>query len=328
MSVLWRSTDGMRTWKDPGARTGGRHSAFAKLEDSSILALGGKDSDIDGFMPQFRSNDLGDSWEEAGKTPFASLGSNQRPALIRLQSGRLFFAGDMQERGGDHPEKIKERGVLIGLSEDGGKTWITKQLPGVLPHKLDKPDWGTLGYVVARQADNGIIHIGTSSTEPALHFELNEAWILTSNTNEDMGKETLSIQTESVQKYQESWPDGKPRHIWHGGFTQSGEFLLHGEESWFFPDGRLQYQAKWDSGYKVEKETLWDDKGNRIWEWKHHPDGTATWRQFYKNGRLKAESIWQNKRIKGIAKRWDSEGKLLTKWNFSEDSSQSMPINK
>jgi hypothetical protein len=36
----------------------------------------------------------------------------------------------------------------------------------------------TLGYCVARQAQDGLIHIITSRTRPSVHFELNEAWIL------------------------------------------------------------------------------------------------------------------------------------------------------
>jgi hypothetical protein len=50
-SVIWRSRDGMQTWEDPGSRTGGRHTVFCQLEDGSLFAMGGKSSDIDGFMP-------------------------------------------------------------------------------------------------------------------------------------------------------------------------------------------------------------------------------------------------------------------------------------
>ena len=315
ISVLWRSTDGMRTWKDPGGRTGGRHTTFAKLEDGRILGLGGKESNIDGYMPMFISRDLGVTWSTE-KSPFAALGSNQRPALIRLQSGHLFFAGDMQERGGVHPPGIKERGVLVGLSKDGGKTWITKKLPGVLPHEEDRPDWGTIGYVAARQAKNGIIHLTTSQTEPICHFELNEAWILSPDAG--IKNQPEAVLPETVQSFKETWPDGCPRHLWYGGYSESGSFLLHGNEFWHFQDGRLQYRATWESGFKVGKETLWDSKGNRIWEWDHHPDGTKTWRQFYKNGRLKSESNWKNYRAESLARRWDKTGNLVSKWMFSD----------
>ena len=56
--------------------------------------MGGKSSDIDGYMPKSISSDKGKTYS-ISKTPFPWLGSNQRPTLIRLKSGRLFFAGDL-----------------------------------------------------------------------------------------------------------------------------------------------------------------------------------------------------------------------------------------
>ncbi len=96
-SVLWVSHDNGDTWYDPGARTGGRHTTFVLLKDGSILGMGGKNTDIDGFMPKSISRDGGKSWEIT-RTSFSCLGGNQRPSILRLQSGRLFFAGDFQRK--------------------------------------------------------------------------------------------------------------------------------------------------------------------------------------------------------------------------------------
>ncbi len=78
------------------ARPGGIPAAAARaphhycvLKDGSILGMGGKNTDIDGFMPSVVSRDGGKTWEKS-KTVFPALGGNQRPSLLRLQSGRLF----------------------------------------------------------------------------------------------------------------------------------------------------------------------------------------------------------------------------------------------
>ena len=87
-SFLWTSKDGGDTWQDTGGRTHGRHTTFVPLTDGRILGIGGKNTDIDGYMPKCYSSDGGRTWTGATKTPFAAMGSNQRPSLIRLASGR------------------------------------------------------------------------------------------------------------------------------------------------------------------------------------------------------------------------------------------------
>ncbi len=179
-SLLWASRDDGRTWFDTGGRTGGRHTTFALLSDGlTILGLGGKDSNIDGYMPQSVSTDGGKTWT-ISKTPFPAQGGNQRPSLLRLQSGRLFFAGDFQDIRGRKPESIEFNGSYVALSDDDGKTWTIKPLPGAQPHWRAGAMGGhaTLGYSAAAQAPNGIIHLITTLNIPCLHFEFNEAWIL------------------------------------------------------------------------------------------------------------------------------------------------------
>ncbi|RPJ81075.1 MAG: exo-alpha-sialidase, partial [Acidobacteria bacterium] len=194
-SVLWASRDGGKTWYDTVGRSAGRHTTYAVLKDGSILGIGGKNSDIDGFMPQAISRDGGGTWE-VSKSPFPPLGTNQRPTLIRLQSGRLFFAGDyVLHNDGSQPAGINQLGSYVALSEDEGKTWRFKKLIGAQLHedieRAERMKGPTLGYSVARQAANGLIHLITTMNNPCLHFELNEAWILNDQTGERADKELM-----------------------------------------------------------------------------------------------------------------------------------------
>src|SRR5699024_4384070 len=130
------------------------------------------------------------------KTPFAASGSNQRPAVIRLQDGKLFMAGDFQNikmHGNLPPSAIKERGSYVALSDDEGKTWTIKKLPYVPPHNgwkgsvdKEKPQegWGTIGYCTAVQSPDGIIHLISSKSLPAKSYAMTEAWIFSDYQSE------------------------------------------------------------------------------------------------------------------------------------------------
>ena len=62
-SVLYATHDNCKTWYDTGGRTFGRHTTFALLSDgTSILGMGGKRSDIDGFMPRSLTRDGGKTY--------------------------------------------------------------------------------------------------------------------------------------------------------------------------------------------------------------------------------------------------------------------------
>ncbi len=324
-SLLWASRDNGLTWSDTGGRTAGRHTVFVRLKDGSILGIGGKDTNIDGYMPQTISRDNGKTWSPPTKTPFPALGSNQRPSLVRLASGRLFFAGDFQHRDGRQPAGVTERGAFVALSDDEGKTWKIKKLPGALPHEAwtlrHRQGWSrhyhgdaTIGYSVAAQAPNGVIHLITSMNHPSLHFEMNEAWILS-----DAGE--LPAPSASVARAvqgEEKYPDGRIKAQWSGKILSDGRFVLDGRETWYFPDGSRHYQVQWREGVKTGVETLWRADGSKAWEWEHRQDGVSVWTQFWPNGNRKRQSQWKDGKCFGPAYWWGPQGELRAEHEFRE----------
>lgn len=320
-SVLWTSADDGRTWQDPGSRSAGRHTTYCLLKDGGILGMGGKNTHIDGFMPAVVSHDGGRTWE-TGKTVFPALGGNQRPSVLRLQSGRLFFAGDFQNLQGEHPQGVTDRGSYVALSEDDGRTWHIRPLVGTQPHEVKGALKGadTLGYSAAAQAPNGMIHLITTMNHPCLHFELNEAWILSPETG-DLGNTVLmqsaatKVAARAVER--ETYPNGNCRLEWSGGVADDGRYLKDGEETWFYPDGKKQYQATYQLGRKTAEETHWRTDGTVEWQWQHRQDGVSVWTQFRPDGRRMAESHWRGRFADGPAVLWDAEGQELSRIGFS-----------
>jgi formylglycine-generating enzyme required for sulfatase activity len=323
-SVLWISRDNGATWIDPGGRTFGRHTAFVRLKDGTIFGLGGKNTQIDGFMPWSRSRDGGATWER-GKTPFAALGGNQRPTLIRLASGRLFAAGDFQRKGdGAQPEGITLRGGYVALSEDEGATWHIKKLPGTLPHtnpgQAAVMQGDTLGYTVAAQAPNGLIHLITTKNQPCLGFAMNEAWILDDG---DAPAETELVASRATKiddprTFMERFPDGSLKAAWSGGPADDGRFLRDGTETWYYPDGSKQWIATWKLGRKVGEETHWSPAGAMEWQWDHREDGAGVKTMWWPNGRMRARATWNEleKTCEGEATYWDPAGQVVAQMNF------------
>jgi formylglycine-generating enzyme required for sulfatase activity len=313
-SLLWESSDNGITWSDTGGRTAGRHTAFVLLKDGSILGLGGKNTDIDGYMPQAISRDRGRTWT-VSKTVFPALSSNQRPTVVRLASGRLFFAGDFQNRAGKQPAGMTEKGAYVALSDDDGRTWKIRKLPGTLPHEAwvmpKRPLWnegrhgeGTLGYAVAAQAPNGIIHLITSMNHPSQHFEMNEAWILSDSTEQGRAEAAGARPVAEELKY----ADDKPRASWSGTISAARGYELEGPETWFYPNGARQYHVEWKHGKKAGVETLWRENGSVVWRWDHREDGVSVWTQYWGNGKKKSESSWRNGRCVGRASAWAYDG--------------------
>lgn len=324
-SFLWVSHDHGRTWSDTGGRTAGRHSCIVLMKDGGFLAMGGKESDIDGYMPKAISHDGGKTWT-VSKTPLPALGKNgQRPTMIRLASGKLFFAGDWQNAHGQSPAAIKERGAYVALSSDEGETWHMKSIPNVPINDFyvlrNRPGWkkptsadGTLGYTASSQSPDGLIHLITSRTYPAREFEMNEAWIL---SDTDASSPMQATTGENIHQ-QETYPDGGLKVSWNGRRDTSGRFVLDGPEAWFFPDGKKQYEATWHNGRKAGVETLWDANGRKVWEWSNNPDGESIWTHYWANGRKKSESHWHNHRCTGVAIAWNESGAVTGRYKFND----------
>ncbi|MHC4754758.1 MAG: SUMF1/EgtB/PvdO family nonheme iron enzyme [Planctomycetota bacterium] len=321
-SVLWASPDNGLTWYDTGGRSAGRHTTYVLLKNGSILGMGGKNTSINGFMPKSISKDGGKTWIK-GMTPFPAQGSNQRPSVVRLQSGRIFFAGDFQHVGGRKPEGITQRGSYAALSDDEGLTWKIKTLIGTQTHENPKNHKGadTIGYSVARQAPNGIIHLMTTMNRPCLHLAMNEAWILSETARQDsMTDEELMKPTATnmsmVRQYQEKYPNGQLKVDYSGGIADDGRFVQHNTETWYYENGQKQRQANYKLGRKVGVETYWAKDGKKKWSWKHREDGTSVWIQNWPNGKKKAKSTWKNFKCNGKALLWDINGNKISDKNF------------
>lgn len=322
-SLLWRSRDEGKSWEDTGGRTGGRHTTYVTLRDGSILGMGGKNSDIDGYMPYYLSRDGGKSWT-THKSQFPAMNTNQRPTVIRLASGRLLFASDWQDRQGKQPQEITERGAFVAISNDEAKTWHVKTLPHTRRHEAavfrdrDPIDWSpyhhedhTLGYSVATQTPDGLIHLISSMTQPSLEFEMNEAWILS-----DSRELTPFASGGSPVSGSQDYPDGKPQARWSAQLGPDGRYLLHGVETWLYPSGSKQYEVTYRSGVKSGSETYWNSNGKKAWEWTHDPNGVSAWVQYWENGTKKHESHWNNGVCEGPATAWSPDGKVVGQYRF------------
>jgi formylglycine-generating enzyme required for sulfatase activity len=247
-SVLFASKDGGQTWYDTGGRTAGRHTTLVIGKDGSLIGFGGKNSNIDGFMPKAVSRDGGRTYQTS-KTSFRPLGSGQRPSVIRLASGRLFFVADLFDKKKLGPQGA---GAFVALSDDEGETWKTRQLPNIV----------TVGYTTATQAPNGVIHIVTSKNDPALHIELNEAWVLQGGTAD---------------------PEAR------------GQYRLEGKQTFYYANGQKLWEVAYQHGRKTGIETLWNEDGSKRWERNHSAAGGWTWAIFNTSGKVVAESRWRGK---------------------------------
>lgn len=320
-SVLWRSPDNLQTWQDLGGRTGGRHTTVALLKDGmTLLGMGGKSSDINGYMPKSISTDGGKSWEVSA-TQFPAYGSNQRPCIMRLQSGRLFFCGDFQRIDGASPDTIEERGAFVALSDDDGGSWRVKRLPGAQPHENPERHGGadTIGYSVARQAQNGVLHLITTMNKPCLHFAMNEAWILSDDSTSDDDTALMANTAGAIREvgqFREQYPNGQTRVEWHAGVGDDRRYLVHGKETWYYEDGAKQYEATFELGRKVGAETFYRQDGSPQWQWQHNADGTSHWTQWWSNGEKMSESNWRNFHAEGPAMAWGRDGSPEDEYNF------------
>jgi formylglycine-generating enzyme required for sulfatase activity len=269
-SVVFATSDDGKTWRDTGGRTGGRHTTLEIAKDGALVGWGGKNTNLEGFMPKATSRDGGQTWQ-LSKTPFRPLGSGQRPSMTRLASGRLFFVADWSLRKTKEPRR---EGAFVAISEDDGETWKQRDLPGIT----------TVGYTTATQAPNGLIHVVTSKNRPDYDIELNEAWVLEGGPEQD-----VTTKPKGVKSYRETYPDGKAKATWSAGYTADNRYLLDGPQTFYYQNGKKQWEANFSAGRRVGMETWWSANGRKVWEKSYAADGGWTWR--FEN----AESKWKGK---------------------------------
>ena len=329
-SLLWRSQDNGIHWHDMGGRTGGRHTVVVPLADQGpLLAIGGKNNSVDHWTPQSVSTDWGATWSKPVAGAFPPLGSAQRPSLIRLANGDLFFVSDayMHKKEIAPPAGWKYgNDCFVAISTNQGVSWRVKPLPVQLPNHEHR-HYGTVGYVTARQAPNGVIHVLTTETQPCLHYELNEAWIFSEAG--DIAPETTG---GVVKSFSESYPNGTLRSEWSARICPGGRYLLEGRETDYYDTGTKQHQVTYASGRKTGEEIFWQPDGTKRWTWVHDlADGRSVWVQFWPNGRRKLESNWntypQARDLKrsffglvadGPVRQWDETGRLTYEYLFKQ----------
>lgn len=178
-------------------------------------------------------------------------------------------------------------GCIVALSSDNGQTWRIKRLPVELPHEADRRH-GTLGYATARQAPNGVIYVLETMTHPCLHYEFNEAWILSAAG--DLAPENSG---GVVQQYRESFTSGAVRATWSARICPNGRYLLEGVETSYYESGQKEHEAGYRSGLKTGTETFWGLDGNKVWSWTHETKGNrGKWVHYWNNGAKRIESEW------------------------------------
>jgi hypothetical protein len=203
-----------------------------------------------------------------------------------------------------------------------------KPLPVQMPnHEFRK--FGTVGYVTARQAPNGVIHILTTETQPCLHYELNEAWIFSDAA--DVAPETGG---GVIRHFSEKYPDGGIRSEWSARICPHGRYLLNGRETDFYAGGGREHEVIYANGRKTGEETFWSPDGKRLWSWshdlKHHH---SVWTQYWPNGARRVQSAWNTRPeardlqrtffglvADGPAYEYDQDGSLLRKFVFKNGS--------
>jgi formylglycine-generating enzyme required for sulfatase activity len=283
ISVVWGTHDNGKTWYDTGGRTAGRHTTIVLAKNGNILGYGGKNSNIDGRMPLATSSDGGKTWVKS-KTPFDPLFSGERPSVIRLASGRLFFVSDYNPTRQKH---IHKDGAYVAYSDDDGATWKQKRLPA---------DVLTVGYVTATQGPDGVIHIVTSKNSPNYEIELNEAWLLNADASPCPEPEA----TGKPAEHRETWPNGKLMAHWFTARVSDGRDLLEGAQSIYNQDGTPMLTANFHMGRKVGEEIFYGPHGTRIWQKTHAANGDWTWKLFGEDSKPTAESNWHNKTLVNV----------------------------
>jgi sulfatase modifying factor 1 len=186
-SVLAISPDEGQTWFDPGGSIRGTHGGVLQLADGRLMGFG-RHGAIQGKMPMSLSADMGKTWTYE-PSPFQSIHTGRRLALMRLKEGQLFIAAFCNQimitdiSGSRRPIT----GLFAALSTDEGKTWPHRRL---VSHDRPRREVGTMdgdpiimdasnsepvGYLAVCQSADGIINLVSSYQ----HYAFNTKWLMT-----------------------------------------------------------------------------------------------------------------------------------------------------
>lgn len=186
-SVLAISRDEGQTWFDPGGSIRGTHGGVLQLADGRLMAFG-RHGAIQGKMPMSLSSDMGKTWTYH-PSPFQSIHTGRRLAVMRLKEGTLFIAAFCHQMmvtdifGSQRPIT----GLFAAVSTDEGKTWPCRRLvsddgPGREvgtmdgdPITMNARNSEPVGYLAACQSADGIINLVSSRQ----HYAFNLKWLMT-----------------------------------------------------------------------------------------------------------------------------------------------------
>ncbi|MGA2502436.1 MAG: hypothetical protein ABSH20_32240, partial [Tepidisphaeraceae bacterium] len=251
-----------------------------------------------GFMPKSVTRDGGKTYTVT-PTSFLPLGSGQRPSVLRLASGRLFFVADSDEIKVTRPRK---EGSFAGLSDDDGLTWHLRKLAPALADSVSVPV-RTVGYTTATQGANGLIHVVTSHNNPDVEIELNEAWVLAGDeSTETAPQDSTTIRTGSAHEYRDNGAAGQEKVVWSAGIGQDGTYLLNGRQVVYYSSGKVKWETTYEAGRKAGTETYWYPDGRKKWERRYSSDGTWNWLRWDQSARLISSSTWHGKKLISIEK--------------------------
>jgi len=121
----------------------------------------------------------------------------------------------------------------------------------------------------------------------------------------------------TVQENRENYPDGSPRLLWSGGVADDGQYMPHGKQTWFYPDGKKQWEGDFILGCKIGTETFWSPESAKVWQWEYRMDGSRTWTQYWPSGGKKLQSQWTGRLANGEAVQWDGFGKDICRADFA-----------
>jgi hypothetical protein len=156
-------------------------------------------------------------------------------------------------------------------------------------------------------------------TNPCLHYELNEAWIVHGDDrpNDDSILRANSANSiRDVRGFVEHDSDGRPTLRYSGGIGNDGRFLLHGASIWYHANGTVQRTATHAFGQLTGAENFHDSDGQLLWTREHGGDGSVVWTNYWSDGKIRTQSTWHDMHAEGTAFLNDPSGKQVYRVEF------------